>query len=161
MTKLEELINALATLIVRYHDSQSGVKKPVTETTDILQIRRQSRAYAANLILTNQANSTEQLSGLISACTNKYSGRNHFLHFINHEINFLKSLKNLKEPLSETLFEECKIQISQLFLDFQKLLNTTKSNSCSVTYSKFSTDSQFFIMGSAISFARSNNNSTI
>ncbi|MFA6304104.1 MAG: hypothetical protein WC627_13365 [Legionella sp.] len=124
MTKLKELMNSFATVIVRYHDSQPNVPKVINET-DLIKARQKSQEHAA-LILKSSNSSVGSLDALITKCTQTYSGRFNFLNFLISEISFLQALLERTTSLNEQEFQELEQQLIQLFVDFKTLLNTKK-----------------------------------
>lgn len=136
MTQLEDLIHSLITLIIRYHDSQAGVKKIIIDS-DLQQASKKSRRTAIELFCDEGMDLEKQLSDLIKKSTSGYSGRHAFLSFILHEILFLKTICNQKKSLDPKQLKETIEQLAQLFIDFKKLLNTSKAKECPVNYSHF------------------------
>lgn len=135
MTRLEDLLYSLTTVLVRYHDSQSSVKKLIAEK-DVHELRKKSRNCAINIIQDKETDFKIRLEELIKECTDGYPGRKPFLHFLLHEINFLKSLLDKKQSFNPEELKEYKNQISQLLVDFKTLLLTPKSKTCEVKHSK-------------------------
>ena len=70
MTRLEELINSLASIIVRYHDSQNSVVKLVAERNPRMH-KEKARRYADNLMST-EVKFDDKLRSIIDNCTKKY-----------------------------------------------------------------------------------------
>jgi myosin heavy subunit len=139
MTKLEELIYSLATVLVRYHDSQPKVNKLVAEI-DPTVLRKKSREYAIGIIQSKDPK-FDHLRGLIDTCTKGYSDRKHFLTYILHEITFLKNQLEKKSPFTAQEFETYQNQAAQLFLNLRQLLNTQKGATYRVTFRDLSSDS--------------------
>lgn len=139
MTQLDDLLNSLVTLLIRYHDSQPKIKKIISDT-DHQQSRKKSRVYAINVLREDDINFKSFVTNLIKQSTSGYTGRSPFLSFILYEITFLKTLQSIKEPLDSQQLEEYKALITQLFIDFKKLLMTTKNKTCEVQYSRFSNE---------------------
>jgi myosin heavy subunit len=140
MTKLEELIYSLATVIVRYHDSQPKVNKLVAEIDPII-LRKKSREYAIGIVQSKEPKFDQQLRVLIDACTKGYPARKHFLTYILHEIMFLKSQLEKKAPFTEQEFEAYQNQVAQLFIDLRQLLKTQKGATYRVTFSDLDSES--------------------
>ncbi|WP_454780632.1 hypothetical protein [Legionella sp. WA2022007384] len=126
MTRLEELIYALATVIVRYHDSQDNIEakdKLVTAVDPIIH-RKKSHDRAVEII--QDCNFVAYLEGRITACTKGYHGREEFLLFLLNKICFLKEQLDNKTPFKEHELKAFQEQLTQLFIDFRKLLNIKK-----------------------------------
>lgn len=133
MTRLEELLYSLTTVILRYHDSQPKVKKLVTETDEeILQEKYLIRAI--EIIQNQELNFKIYLSNLIKQCTD--SGRSPFLYYLLHEVASLKALLDQKKSLESIELQEYTNHIAQLLIDLKRLLDTPKSKTYKVTYSK-------------------------
>lgn len=134
MTKLEDLINSLASIIVRYHDTQKDVTKLIVESDQTL-LRKKSRRYAIDIMQNTEVKFDQRLGRLIDACTKKYPDRKPFLTFILKETIFLKEQLDRKVPFTSEELEKLKQQISQLFIDSRQLLKIYKNTSYKVTYS--------------------------
>lgn len=133
MTKLEDLINSLATVIVRYHDTQRGVTPLVVELDPIL-LKKRSRIYASDIIKMD-VKFDEKLTSIIIACTKGYPERKHFLTFLLNEITFLKTQRNRKESFTPEQLEKFQQQVNQFLIDCKQLLKTLKDKVYKVTYS--------------------------
>lgn len=131
MTRLEDLLYSLATVIIRYHDVQARVKKLVFETDKQL-IRRDSRHLAKTIINDNQLDYKTKFEGLIKECS---SERKSFLTYLLNELVLIKRLLDRKTPFETSQLEEFRKQLFTLFSDFNKLLSTVKSSPCKITYS--------------------------
>lgn len=144
--RIEELLYSLTTLLVRYHDSQRGVTKLISGKDDL---RKKSRTCAVDIILDKDKDYKVRLDELIKECTDGYPGRRPFLHFILHEINFLKSMLDKKTSFTPDELKDYKAKISQLLIDCKSLLQTPKSKTCEVTHSKFDngTDASIALSG--------------
>ncbi|WP_115710198.1 M protein [Legionella sainthelensi] len=134
MTKLEDLINSLASVIVRYHDTQKDVTKLIIESDQTL-LRKKSRSYAIDIMQNMELKFDQRLARLIDACTKKYPDRKPFLTFILKETIFLKEQLDRKVPFTSEELEKLKQQISQLFIDSRQLLKIYKNTSYKITYS--------------------------
>jgi hypothetical protein len=132
--RIEELLYSLTTLLVRYHDSQRGVTKLITGKDEL---RKKSRTCATEIILDKDKDHKVRLDELIKECTDGYPGRKPFLHFILHEINFLKSMLEKKSSFTPDELKDYKNKVLQLLIDCKTLLQTPKSKTCEVTHSKF------------------------
>ncbi|RUR27557.1 hypothetical protein [Legionella qingyii] len=126
MTRLEELIYALATVIVRYHDSQDNIeaKDKLVTAVDPTIHRKKSHDRAVEII--QNENFVSYLEGRIAACTKGYHGREEFLFFLLNKISFLKEQLDIKTPFKEHELKVFQEQLTQLFIDFRKLLNIKK-----------------------------------
>ncbi len=131
MTRLEDLLYSLATVIIRYHDVQSRVKKLVFETDKQL-IRRDSRHLAKTIINDNQVDYKTKFEALVKECPPE---RKPFLTYVLNELVLIKLLLDRKTPFEPSQLEELKKQLFTLFSDFNKLLSTVKSRPCKITYS--------------------------
>lgn len=134
MTKLEDLLNSLITVIVRYHDSQPGVTKLIMEADDDL-LKKKSRTAATGLLQEKDAPLKSHLEELIKECTKLYPGRRPFLHYIVHELLFLKSQRDREKSFEPNELIDYKNQVTQLLIDFRQLLTTSKSKTYTVKYS--------------------------
>lgn len=135
MTRLEEFIYSLTTIIVRYHDSQSGVTRVIVES-NAQQLKIKSREWAINGFKNNQDGELEnQLEKLIAECTLGYPARKPFLDFLLHQIQFLKSALNRTSSFNPLTLNAYKNQITQCLYDLKKLLNTIKNVTYKVHYS--------------------------
>lgn len=135
MTRFKDLLYSLTTVLVRYHDSQSGVDKLIVES-DTQQIKTKSRRHAIEIINNTSKPCDKVLDGLIMACTKNYPDRRPFLHFLRQEINFLNAMQNKSTSFEADKLEELKRQLTLLVIDFQSLLKTTKTVNYLVTCSK-------------------------
>ncbi|WP_392538212.1 hypothetical protein [Legionella sp. 227] len=133
MTRLEELIYSLTTVILRYHDGQPKVKQLVTETDEEL-LQAKYLICAKEIIQNQEIPFKIYLSNLIKQCND--SGRSPFLNYLLHEVASLKALLDQKKSLEPIQLEEYTNQIAQLFIDLKRLLDTPKSKTYKVTYSK-------------------------
>lgn len=143
MTRLEELLYALTSVIIRYHDSQPKVlNKLVVEKNPIL-LGKKVLAYAKEIIHDENEGFKARLEEIIQDCTSKgYTERNPFLRFILNEIVFLKSMQDRKKSFDPSQLEEYKKQTAQILLDLKQLMITPKSKTCRVTYTTTSEDSE-------------------
>ncbi|KTD82918.1 hypothetical protein [Legionella waltersii] len=142
MTRLEDLLYSLTSIIVQYHDSQSSVTKLV-EASDKSTLQKKSRDLAIDFIEDRvklkgfvKGNVHANLEKLIKDCTNGYPDRRPFLYFILHEINFIKSIRDYKAPIDPIKLEKYKLQIAQLLINFKSLLTTPKSKMVQIKRSK-------------------------
>lgn len=135
MTKLEDLLYSLTTALVRYHDSQSNVKKCVN-TTDQVLLRKHSRQFAIGIFNDKDTSYEDSLSSIANAIVEHYNEKGHFLAYLIHEIKFLKSLNERKNPLLPDEVEMCVNQIALLITDLRTLLNSLKETPFAVTYNQ-------------------------
>ncbi|TAL59093.1 MAG: hypothetical protein EPN84_11835 [Legionella sp.] len=136
MTNLEKLIEALATVIIRYHDSQVSEenRKVVVPhaTTEILRFK--SREFASEIIKTLDFDNalTDIKNDVVKAA--EYKMRSHLLEYLIAQIKYLKKFKDAKEPLSADALKKYESHIGQLFYDLAKLIITHKTSTYNVTY---------------------------
>ncbi|MCW8410052.1 hypothetical protein OQJ13_13810 [Legionella sp. PATHC035] len=132
MTRLEELIYSLATVIVRYHDSQA-VKEKLVSAVEPTALRKKSHERAMEIIQDTKTDYFPYLQGKISACTKSYHDREDFLLFILNETRFLKEQLDRKTPFEEIELQTFHEHLTQLFIDFRQLLNLKNGVAYSVT----------------------------
>lgn len=132
MTRLEDLIYSLATVIICYHDSQ-GFNPLVREATLEEQLRK-SREKAKQLILAKSPTFDKSLEALIEECTQSYPLRKPLLFYIAEQIKFLKSLQNRDKSFSSETLVGYKGEITRMLIDFRNLLVTVKSKTYDVKY---------------------------
>ncbi|KTD03236.1 hypothetical protein [Fluoribacter gormanii] len=126
MTRLEELIYALATVIVRYHDSQDNIEAKDKLVTAVDPIIHRKKSHERAIEIIQKENFVSYLEGRIAACTKGYHGREEFLIFLLNKICFLKGQLDIKTPFKEHELKAFQEQLTQLFIDFRKLLNIKK-----------------------------------
>ncbi len=133
MTRLEELIYGLATVIVRYHDSQDNIatKDKLVTAFDLTTLKERSYERAVEII--QKSDFVPYLEGKIIACTKGYPARKEFLAFILNEICFLKEQLDRKTPFPPKELQAFQEQLTQLLIDFRQLLNIKKGVTHSVT----------------------------
>jgi hypothetical protein len=135
MTRFEELLYNLTAVIIRYHDKQSS--KPLIVESDKGELRKKVHASAVDIIKSTKTDFKTRLDELIKTSTDDSSStRRHFLKYILHEIIFLKAQLDRKSSYEPEQLDELKKQISQLFVDFKKLMTTLKSTTCTVHHSE-------------------------
>lgn len=135
MTRLEELIYALATVIVRYHDSQDNIEvkdKLVASTGPTLR-KKKSHERAIEIIQDKKTNFALFLEGRINACTGGYQARKEFLSFLLTEISYLKEQYDRKIPFEQKELQRLQEHLTQLFIDFRQLLSIYKNTKYTVT----------------------------
>lgn len=141
MTKLEDLYYSLTTVLVRYHDSQAGVTKLINESDPHL-LRKKSRSCAIAILQNKDVHYKIRMDELIKECTKGYPGRTPFLYFLLHQITFLKALQDRNKSFEPIQLEEYINQLTQFLIDLRKLLNTTKSKTYVVKYSRLSIENE-------------------
>ncbi|AMP90367.1 hypothetical protein [Legionella pneumophila] len=150
MTRLEELLYTLTSVIIRYHDSQPKVlNKLIVESNPIL-LRRKALALAKEIIQDKDVECKGRLEELIQNCTKGYPDRKPFLHFILNEVLFLKSMLDRKNSFEPSKLEEYKKQITQLLIDLKQLMITPKSKTYEVRYTSASENSEASISLSGV-----------
>lgn len=128
MTRLEELIISLATVIVRYHDSYNAATAYNPKGATEALTRKSSFDYSKKLLEKNELQS--KLSELVNKCPK--NDRGPFLDFIKDELLVLKERLNKAQPFTSGEFELYQKQMTQLVVDFIKLLNTNKGTTYDV-----------------------------
>ncbi|MFO2970767.1 Dot/Icm T4SS effector RavI [Legionella pneumophila serogroup 10] len=150
MTRLEELLYTLTSIIIRYHDSQPKVlNKLIVESNPIL-LRRKALALAKEIIQDKDVECKGRLEELIQNCTKGYPDRKPFLHFILNEVLFLKSMLDRKNSFEPSKLEEYKKQITQLLIDLKQLMITPKSKTYEVKYTSATESSETSISLSGV-----------
>lgn len=129
MTRLEELIISLATVIVRYHDYYNAATACITKKGAT---EKNYFDYSQKILENNELQS--KLTELISKCPK--NDRGPFLDFIKDELLVLKELLNKDNPFTTEEFELYQKQMTQLVVDFIKLLNTNKGTTYDVQCNK-------------------------
>ena len=133
MTRLEDLLHSLSTVLLRYHDTQ-GVNVLVTESNPVLLLKK-TRDRASLILKDPDVPFDKCLKDLIKECTNGYPGRKPFLSYILNEIIYLKAMLDKKNSFSPKEFDEYKKQMAKMLVDFRQLLITLKNKTYNVTYS--------------------------
>lgn len=133
MARLEDILNSLTTILIRYHDAQ-GIKIIITESDPILR-QKKSREEAIRILQNTEPTFDKHLELLNQECTGKYPDRAPFLHYILNEVIYLKSLVERKHSFTPESLEDCKNQLAQMLIDFKYLLLTVKGSNYKVKYS--------------------------
>ncbi|KTD42026.1 DUF874 family protein [Legionella parisiensis] len=135
MTRLEELVYALATVIVRYHDIQDNIatKDKFVTALDPTMRKKKSHDRAVEIIQDTKTDFAPYLEGKINACTGGYQARKEFLSFILSAICYLKEQNERKIPFEPKELQAFHEQLTQLFIDFRQLLNVYKGSKYPVT----------------------------
>ncbi|CZG60477.1 TPA: hypothetical protein JBD88_01580 [Legionella pneumophila subsp. pneumophila] len=150
MTRLEELLYTLTSVIIRYHDSQPKVlNKLIVESNPIL-LRRKALALAKEIIQDKDIECKGRLEELIQNCTKGYPDRKPFLYFILNEVLFLKSMLDKKSSFEPSKLEGYKKQIAQLLIDLKQLMITPKSKTYEVKYTSATENSETSISLSGV-----------
>lgn len=139
---LNDLITSLATILIRYHDSQKiNVCIKETEPTAV---KKASREYAIKLLQLEDFD--QEFAKLNVECTKQYADfrRIDLLTFIKDEIKTLKEVSLRTTPFLETddestnsEFDEYKNKIAMLLMDFKGLLITQKASVYEARIKKF------------------------
>ncbi|MDR3503349.1 MAG: hypothetical protein P4L79_12300 [Legionella sp.] len=139
---LNDLITSLATILIRYHDSQKiNVCIKETEPTAM---KKASREYAMKLL--QSVDFDQEFARLNVECTKQYADfkRIDLLTFIKDEIKILKEVSLRTTPFLEaddestnSEFDDYKNKIAMLLTDFKGLLNTQKANVYEARIKKF------------------------
>ena len=126
MTRLEDLIYSLATVIVGYHDSQ-GINKLVTEKDKAIRLEK-TRAIAIQIIKATSPTFDERLKSLITECTDGYPLRKPFLHYLLNQLMFLHSAQSRLNSFDKDSFNLYTAEMAKMLTDFQNLITTPKSS---------------------------------
>lgn len=138
MTRSEDLLYSLATVIIRYHDKQSGVKILITESDESL-VRKKSRILAKRIINDSKTDFKERFDSLITECPKHHPDRRPFLSFILNELSSLKLIIDHQNSFSPSQLEEYKQQIIEMLKGFKGLLSTSKGTTSIITQHKTAT----------------------
>lgn len=133
MTRLEDLLYSLTTVLICYHDRQAGVKCLINETDQRLRFKK-SRELAIKIINEKEVLFEKKLSLLIDECTVDFARRKPFLYFILNEINFLHSMLHCGKSLTSGQLEHYKQDMARMFSDIKGLLTTPKTKTYDVKY---------------------------
>lgn len=132
MTELTKLINSLITVIIRYHDAQLFITKLVTVNKD--QSQKQSEyAYAHELFADKKINLKTHLEHIIDSCKDD---RKPLMHYLLHEIMYLKALSEIDYQIAPETMERCKRQVIQMLNNCQTLLKLPQGKTSDVVYSR-------------------------
>lgn len=144
MTRLEDLLYSLTTVIIRYHDIQTNAKKLIAEDDEKL-VRKKSRSLAKTIINDKSTDYKTRLDTLIKECTAVQTSRKPLLSYILNEIVLLTSFLEHKESLELPKFEVFKKQVTQLVLDIKTLLSIAKDTTAKITHHNSAEDSDKLI----------------
>lgn len=142
---LDDLITSLATILIRYHDSQKINVCINLKENEPSVLKRAAREYATKLLQTE--NFDQEFQKLNVECTANYKERLELLTFIKNEIILLKELSRRSAPFNEEELEDYKSKIVVLLHDFKQLLNTPKLSTYSVHIKKLNEDSPVVKLG--------------
>lgn len=123
MTRLDELIIALAATIVSYCEIKTGDKHPL----------RVLREGERNGIIWNYP-SFEEITKQIDKASKIDAERTSFLTYLKEEILLLTEYSIKKEPLSDSELDDLYSKINRLLLGFKTLLSTKQSTKVTVHY---------------------------
>ncbi len=148
LTKLENLIISLITIIIRYHDSQNSVRsKLITNESNPEKLRLRSRELAGKLFDLEKNKLGAFLDKQIQEITTEYDLRKPFLNFLLYEICSLHSICKRTSAFTNEEQKEFITHITRLFNDFSTLLLTTKSTEYQIQFDLFGTHKEFVLTG--------------
>ncbi len=139
---LNDLIISLATILIRYHDSQK-INVCIAENEPAA-MKKAAREYAMTLLQSEKFD--QEFARLNEECTTKYADfkRIDLLTFIKDEIKILKEVSLRTTPFQESddesansEFNEYKNKIAMLLTDFKGLLKTPKTSVYEARVKKF------------------------
>ncbi|WP_058535713.1 hypothetical protein [Legionella saoudiensis] len=139
---LNDLIISLATILIRYHDSQK-INVCIKENEPAA-MKKAAREYAMKLLQSEDFD--QEFARLNVECTKQYADfkRIDLLTFIKDEIKILKEVSLRTTPFQESddestnsEFNEYKNKIAMLLTDFKGLLNTQKTSVYEARIKKF------------------------
>jgi hypothetical protein len=136
MTRLQDLLHSITAVIIRYHDAHASEKLIVESEATLL--TKKARELSPNLL--RRVDFEDYLKTLIKACTEGYEKRKPLLHYLIHQITFIKTMQERKESFKEEELIQYKQQIAQMLIDFKQLLLTNKSSFYKVSHSKLGND---------------------
>lgn len=130
---LSSVLNALVTVIIRYHDYQKVnkiVEKPSPEDT-----HEKAKEFIKEL---DAAALKDKLTAYINECTDAsgYNIRKSFLNFLVMQIDYLKPIIETERALESTEINQITARLKQLIIDSIELLKTTKDKTYKVTWTK-------------------------
>ena len=159
MSRLKELLDALSTVIVSYHDKRAPAlpdkKSETTEDTALAAQALAEKPPEASVLpipeikiktleeLTKIAQALtdkpikemrEALTNLIDASTKSIETRKPLLMYVLHNICLLKSLVDPQSLIDEVALADINKQVQQLIIDLQILLNTSQSSTITLKY---------------------------
>ncbi|MDI1352889.1 MAG: hypothetical protein PSV35_09035 [bacterium] len=124
MIRIEDLLQSLVTVLIRYHDSQSKVIKMIDESDELLVIKK-TREYSAQIF--EDVHFTSHLNSLILVCTKDYPNRSPLLFYLLDRINFLKTILDRKTSFTPIELNSINKQASQMLIDLQQLFLIKKN----------------------------------
>lgn len=134
MTRLEDLIYSLATVLVRYHDSQGLTDSLVNEQDELLKAQK-SRTLATSIINSDEPTFEAKLRELITKCTIKYPDRQHFLTYLLNELIVLKSIHSRTDVVQKEELPQYEALLFQILQQFKQLLTIKKNATTAIKYS--------------------------
>lgn len=134
MTRLEDLIYSLATVLVRYHDSQGLTVSLVNEQDELLKAQK-SRTLATSIINSDEPTFEAKLRELITKCTIKYPDRQHFLTYLLNELIVLKSIHSRTDVVQKEELPQYEALLFQILQQFKQLLTIKKNETTAIKYS--------------------------
>lgn len=134
MTRLEDLIYSLATVLVRYHDSQGLTVNLIDEPNESLKTLK-SRKLAISIVTSDSLKFEDKLKELISNCTIKYPDRQHFLTYILNELIVLKEFHDSNTVMDHNSLLQYKSLVFQMINQFKQLLLIKKNETTAIKYS--------------------------
>lgn len=128
---LSTVLNALVTIIIKYHDYQN-VRK-IVETPSPEAVHQKAEELLKEL---NATELNDRLTSYIEECTSDvgYSTRKPFLNYMLMQINYLKPIIARDRAMDENEILRISSVLKQLFLDSIELLKTTKEKTYKVTW---------------------------
>jgi hypothetical protein len=138
MTRLQDLLHSITAVIIRYHDAHALKKLIVEPEAEATLLTKRARELSPNLL--RRVDFEDYLKTLIRDCTEGYETRKPLLHYLIHQITFIKAMQERKESFKEEELIQYKQQIAQMLIDFKQLLLTNKSSSYKVSHSKLGND---------------------
>jgi uncharacterized coiled-coil protein SlyX len=133
MTRLEDLMHSLGSVLLRYHDSQK-VNILVKDKDPVKQLKK-TRALASQILEDKDVSFEKRFEEINTESLKTYTDRKFFLPYILNEISYIKSMLDRKKSFSPKEFEEFKKQMTQMLINFRHLLITDKDKTHDVTYS--------------------------
>lgn len=134
MTRLEDLIYSLATVLVRYHQIR-GFTVSLDNESDKLLKAEKPRTLAASIINSDKPKFKDKLSELITQCTLNHVVRQPFLTYILNELIFLKSIHSRTDVLQKNELPQYETVIFQMIQQFKQLLTIRQDETTAIKYS--------------------------
>jgi len=137
MTRLNELLCSLTTVLIRYHDCQTSDAQKIISIKNVEHVLiKQYRKKATELLAKN--NFKETLKFINEETTNGYHERSHLVQYLLDQIVFLKAFQDRTQSCNTDDLAAYKKAISHLFIDLNQLTYTPKGEQyhvkkCSLT----------------------------